>query len=489
VTVFSPDDTQPTNPFRPQRRRKRIPRAWAALLAVAALVQVALILLLVLALANREPEPQPVSVTLNVGGEILTRTTLAKTVGDLLTEANIVINEGDVVSARLTNPISEGMTVEIKRARPVTVTVDGTPQVFNTTQNPFDLLRSAAISVDSDDVLYVDGTRTQIDKLLLWPVPVSNITIEHATPITVRDDGKDTPLVTTADTVGEALFAAGVTLYLGDVVTPDLNWPVSVHLVVVVDRSRPVTIIADGVSIETRTRGKTVGEALAESGVTLMGLDYAVPDENSRVIPGISIRVIRVTEEILSEQRPLPFETVYQADATIELDQRAVLQAGQEGLEESYYRVRYENGIEIQRTLESSARTREPVNRIVAYGTQIVLRVVDTPDGPREYWRKFRMIATSYHPAALGGDNVTATGRLLTKGIVGIDPDIIRYGTRLYVPGYGVGIAADTGGPRSTPYWIDLGYDDDNYVPWSKMADVYLLTPVPDTIDYLLPTP
>lgn len=90
-----------------------------------------------------------------------------------------------------------------------------------------------------------------------------------------------------------------------------------------------------------------------------------------------------------------------------------------------------------------------------------------------------------YHPAALGGDNVTATGRILTKGIVGIDPKVIPYGTQLYVPDYGVGMT--TGGPRRIKLWIDLGYDDENWISWSQYVDVYLLTPVPDTIIYMLP--
>ena len=58
----------------------------------------------------------------------------------------------------------------------------------------------------------------------------------------------------------------------------------------------------------------------------------------------------------------------------------------------------------------------------------------------------------------------------------------------MYVPGYGLGLMADTGGPRSSPYWIDLGYSDEDYVPWSRYIDVYLLAPVPAEVDYLLPT-
>jgi 3D (Asp-Asp-Asp) domain-containing protein len=98
------------------------------------------------------------------------------------------------------------------------------------------------------------------------------------------------------------------------------------------------------------------------------------------------------------------------------------------------------------------------------------------------------MYATSYHPAALAGDAVTATGRALTKGIIASDPDVIPYDSQVYVPGYGVGIMADTGA-FSRRLHIDLGYDDANFVSWSRWVDVYLLAPAPDPseIPYLLP--
>lgn len=39
----------------------------------------------------------------------------------------------------------------------------------------------------------------------------------------------------------------------------------------------------------------------------------------------------------------------------------------------------------------------------------------------------------------------TATGVSVRRGIIAVDPRVIPLGTRIYVPGYGMGIAADTG--------------------------------------------
>ncbi|MEZ5098500.1 MAG: 3D domain-containing protein [Thermoleophilia bacterium] len=40
----------------------------------------------------------------------------------------------------------------------------------------------------------------------------------------------------------------------------------------------------------------------------------------------------------------------------------------------------------------------------------------------------------------------TATGVQTRHGIIATDPSVIPLGSRIYVPGYGEGVAADTGG-------------------------------------------
>ena len=40
----------------------------------------------------------------------------------------------------------------------------------------------------------------------------------------------------------------------------------------------------------------------------------------------------------------------------------------------------------------------------------------------------------------------TATGLPVGPGVVAVDPSVIPLGTRMTIPGYGEGVAADTGG-------------------------------------------
>jgi 3D (Asp-Asp-Asp) domain-containing protein len=122
----------------------------------------------------------------------------------------------------------------------------------------------------------------------------------------------------------------------------------------------------------------------------------------------------------------------------------------------------------------------------------VVIRQLDTPSGTVEYWRKFRMLATSYSASTAGVSpsnphyGFTATGIKMRDGLVAVDPRVISLGSQVYVPGYGVGLAADTGGAIKGKR-IDLGYADETLKLWYSFVDVYLLTPVPAKINYLNP--
>jgi len=61
---------------------------------------------------------------------------------------------------------------------------------------------------------------------------------------------------------------------------------------------------------------------------------------------------------------------------------------------------------------------------------------------------EWQMVATSYYAGGGGinGNGITSTGLRARKGLVAVDPKVIRLGTKLYIEGYGIAIAADTGG-------------------------------------------
>lgn len=61
------------------------------------------------------------------------------------------------------------------------------------------------------------------------------------------------------------------------------------------------------------------------------------------------------------------------------------------------------------------------------------------------------VVATAYYAFGKGGNDIngngiTAIGLRARKGIIAVDPRVIPLGTRIYIPGYGEALAADTGG-------------------------------------------
>lgn len=322
----------------------------------------------------------------------------------------------------------------------------------------------------------------------LTPTPTSPVTV------LVRDQGVTTHIETSSPTVGLALWEAGYRWYMADTVQPALDQPIVAGLAITLTRAQPLTLIADGRTLVTRTSQTTVGAALAEAGLGLVGQDYVLPAADQALpIDGV-IRVVRVREEVLVNQEAIPYETVYQAQAEWEIDTVQALQAGANGSKERRVRVRYEDGVEVSRVDEGEFVTQAPTPYVIGYGTNIVVRTLDTPGGPVEYWRSYTMYATSYaakflsRPPDSPNYGRTASGKILTKGLVAIDRNLISFGTRMYVPGYGFAEAADTGGGVKGRF-IDLGFDDWNYESWHWEVTVYFLTPIPpaDQIRWIIP--
>ncbi|HDQ71449.1 MAG TPA: DUF348 domain-containing protein [Chloroflexi bacterium] len=431
-------------------------------------------------------------ITLVVDGQEYALHTHQKTLGAFLMDIGLTLHPKDIIyPRRMDTPLQSNMHVDVQRAQLVHINADGHHASHYTHSGSIDLiLQEARLSVNPYDEIRVEGQIHPLDAGLDDLKP-AQITIRRATPFTLHDGENTSTHHSIANTVGEALRHAGLTLYLADGVEPALGERLSAGMHIHVNRSKPVTVQVDGRTMRARTHREHVGEVLADLGVILTGQDYAEPPLDDELGEQTSIRVVRVSERFLIEQEPIPFEILWQPDHDLEIDHERVMQEGARGVRERRIRVRYEDGHEIAREVDSQYVAVPPTNKVFGYGTKVVVRTLDTPSGPVEYWRKLRALATSYSAGTAGTPRSspwygrTATGMQMRHGIVAVDPRVIKLHSHVYVPGYGVGIAGDTGGAIKGRR-IDLGYDDDNLVLWYRWVDVYLLTPVPDQIRYVL---
>jgi uncharacterized protein YabE (DUF348 family) len=454
--------------------------------------------LLVVGQAVTDYVAQMKSATVIVDGISRRVRTQCSTVDQVLDDLGVSVQEMDWVDPGRDVPVTAGMTITVQHARPVQVVVDGAVRaVYTHGSSADDILREAGVELGLGDKVVVDGAKAGDG---FSEVPVSRVEVRRAATIHlvdssgVRGGGLVHTLYTTAATLEEALRAAQVLLYEGDRVYPALSTPVSSGMQVHILRAVPVLVEVDGRTWRTRTLYGTVGEVLGELRISLLGQDYSEPSLDTAVRNDLRIRVVRVSERTLVEQTEVPYETLWVPDHELELDRRHLDDVGAKGITRRRYKVTYHDGQEVDRYLEAEWMAQEPRPRRVVYGTRIVVRTVDTPHGPIEYWRRIRVFRTAYTAATCGKEpdhplyGITRLGWKMRHGIIAVDPRVIRLRSSLYVPGYGPGIAGDTGGLIKGRH-IDLGYEQDGLVWHYEWGYVYLLTPVPppSSISYILP--
>jgi uncharacterized protein YabE (DUF348 family) len=300
-----------------------------------------------------------------------------------------------------------------------------------------------------------------------------------AIPITLHEDGLATSTTAAASTVGDALTQKGVALGQGDYVFPDRGSPLTAGTHIYIYHANDVSLTVDGQSAKTHTRKATVAGLLAEAGIALAPADQVEPPPDTPLTEDMAVRVVRVREGTDTVEETVPRNVIYEDDPNMDQGQYAVLEPGADGLIRRSYRVVYEDGQEAKRELlDESEVPSQP--KIVAQGTRVV-KFVATPTGPLRYRDSLNVYATWYNPASAGRSpespwyGIAATGVPVCRGIVAVDPSVIPLGSRIYVPGYGEAVAADTG-------WavvgniIDLGFADYEVPDWrSGWVEIYIL--------------
>ena len=163
------------------------------------------------------------------------------------------------------------------------------------------------------------------------------------------------------------------------------------------------------------------------------------------------------TEEI-SEEKPKIEETSTNEATAIAVDENGQIKLSQEDELIKEFAAVVENSLkeDLTATVEEPFAENSTVEVIEETPPE---NVVETSRGYETYSQVMGMEATAYLPTDGSAEGITAMGIPATYGIVAVDPDIIPLGTRVYIPGYGEALAADTGG-AIYGYRIDLCMED-----------------------------
>lgn len=358
---------------------------------------------------------------------------------------------------------------------------------------PVNLLAQSGITLIPADQVLVNGLPFPHQQTL--PSGSDVLQMHRAKTVTLNTLAGAQELVTTARTVGEALFETGIQLYAADFIDPPADTPLSAEMTITYQPSQELTVSTSDGDVRIRSSAGTVGAALAGAGIPLEGLDYSLPAESEALPANGQVRVVRVRESLQLIQKSIPFETETVSSPDVELGTQEIAQPGQEGLAVARTRIRYEDGQEVGRKTEDESIVRQPQTRIVNTGSKIVVNTATVDGETLDYWLAYEMYATIYSPcnSGTGGCSYsTASGLRAGRGVVAMDRSMYSYlqGARIYIPGYGYAVVGDVGSGSivedligvSRFRWIDLGFNDNNIVDMSGWLTVYFLSPVPASI-------
>ncbi|MFL6046480.1 MAG: transglycosylase family protein [Propionibacteriaceae bacterium] len=145
------------------------------------------------------------AVTLSVDGQTTEVQTSADTVGALLEAKGIEVNSHDVVAPNLDAKVEDGTRVAVKFGRQVTFTIDGAAQTIWTTATTVD---------DAVAALNLNLAGAELSTSRSSSIGRQGLTIVIATQkkIIIIDAGKKRTIMTTGQTLADALTAAKITV-------------------------------------------------------------------------------------------------------------------------------------------------------------------------------------------------------------------------------------------------------------------------------------
>ena len=324
--------------------------------------------------------------------------------------------------------------------------------------------------------------------ILAAPVLMGAVTFHNI--VRIYDNSEDYEMVLTQfDDPQAILEEAGIALGESDIFeftqTSDRTYELEI------ERAFDVSFVNGGVQqTVAMLEGQTVAQLLEKAGVTVGEEDILTPAPETVVTPDTKVQLQRVTYETQTVSEVIPYETIEQHTPLLKNGRTRQMSAGSDGSKTTTTVKKYIDGVYQETVSEEVTVTKEPVSEVVLYGdSSATVTTLETPadlqldanGNPVNYVKKITGKGTAY--SARDGAK-TASGRYAIPGHVAVNPNVIPYGSKLYIKSsdgsfvYGYAVAADTGiALMDGRVTVDLFFDTylESCLFGAKTMDIYVL--------------
>ncbi|HAA37884.1 MAG TPA: hypothetical protein DCE00_03320 [Firmicutes bacterium] len=277
-----------------------------------------------------------------------------------------------------------------------------------------------------------------------------------AKPVSLIVDGEVQTLTTKAKTVGAVLEEAGFYARSCDSLTPQAEEKVTSGMEIKLQRAVPVYLKVDKQTRLLYTTAAAAVELLAEEQIAFTAADRILPEPEAALTAGCTVQLIRVTTEMVQEDREIPYQTVYRKDAKLSSGRKKVAVEGKAGVLQTTYEVVYADGVEESRRLVEEKRLAEPVNCVVLIGTKPVPVLAGRSGAAGSVYEGI----ASYYSDKFAGKKTAYGGVYNPAALTAAFPDKALRGKKLRVTylktGRSVEVVVNDFGPHTKGRLIDL---------------------------------
>lgn len=289
-----------------------------------------------------------------------------------------------------------------------------------------------------------------------------NLTVDvlKAFDVFVEQNGQKSKIKIAKGTVADVLQRAGTELSAEQVVIPGLTETVSDGLVIRVEEGVQITVTDRGKTKEQTVPLGTVANALEYLGSNLSDEDILNCSRSAQVRENMKIKIQRVTYHVENTIETIQYETEEEYTSELPEGETKIQSEGKNGKKEVVSLYKYVDGEKVSREVKKETVLEKPQNKVILKGeskTEPAFAVkstgantfTDANGNTVAYSRVLTGSGTAYTAPAGAG---TATGVPAYQGGVAVNPNIIPYGSKLYIVStdgsyvYGYATAVDTGG-------------------------------------------